>query len=335
MSPQTKPRVNVLLDSGAWSAWTRGVELSLLDYIEFVKQNRRYLWNYINMDVIPGTASRRRDRSDVEKAAKASYGNQQKMKAAGLSPWPVFHQGEDFVWLDRYLRDGEKYVAVSTAKNQSDKEQELWLVKTMARLTNPDGNSIVKIHGLGNSAIGLLRRFPFASVDSSGWMTVSGWGILVPPYYKGKPDYRKRPLTVSLVGESSYVSLGPLQQNIVTRFLTEEVGCTLEDVIGSYQYRRLAVIKFLLRAAREARPELKYIFASTVRRSAYGVLRDGGSSYDLLSYFDVMKQLEWVKNWALGNVRRFGYRQQREVPKKKRQLELAKPSFWREGPHAS
>lgn len=68
-------KVNVLLDSGAWSAWTKGAELSVRDYIKFIKDNRRFLWNYISMDVIPGTASRRRDRSDVEKAAKASYEN--------------------------------------------------------------------------------------------------------------------------------------------------------------------------------------------------------------------------------------------------------------------
>jgi hypothetical protein len=323
----SREKVNILLDSGAWSAWTKGAELSLKDYVSFIKRNRASLWNYISMDVIPGTASRRRDRSDVEKAAKLSYDNQQEMKAYGLSPWPVFHQGEDFSWLKRLLRDEESYIAVSTAKNQSDSEQERWLAKVMERLTNSDGTPLVNIHGLGNSAIGLLRRFPFASVDSAGWIIVSGWGIMVPPYYDGKPNFLERPSTLSLVGSSDYVKLGLLQRAVVERFLEEEIGCSVDQAIASYQWRRLAVIKFCLRAAREARRNMKYVFALAPHAGAYRVLRDGGSRYDLLSYFVVRNKDELLFDWACGNIRRVGYKQNKELPSKKRLIKMSRPSL--------
>ncbi len=44
--------VDVFLDSGAFTAWTKRVEIDIQKYIEFIKQNQDVLTVYANLDVI-------------------------------------------------------------------------------------------------------------------------------------------------------------------------------------------------------------------------------------------------------------------------------------------
>ena len=45
--------MDILLDSGAFSAWNRGERIDLSAYIDFVKANKGLNFRYINLDVIP------------------------------------------------------------------------------------------------------------------------------------------------------------------------------------------------------------------------------------------------------------------------------------------
>ena len=44
--------VSLFLDSGAYSAWTQGVEINIRDYIDFIKQHQDIIDIYANLDVI-------------------------------------------------------------------------------------------------------------------------------------------------------------------------------------------------------------------------------------------------------------------------------------------
>jgi hypothetical protein len=110
-----EPRVQVFLDSGAFTAWTKGETIKVEDYIRFVRQVEPYVQIYANLDVIPASPKRVRTVEEVETSAQQSHRNWQKMKDAGLRPLPVFHQMERFRWLERMLRDGENYIGISTA----------------------------------------------------------------------------------------------------------------------------------------------------------------------------------------------------------------------------
>ena len=82
-----------------------------------MKANKSLIYRCINLDVIPGNFGIREWRPDeIEAAAAASYANQQKMKEAGLNPIPVFHQDENFRWLEKYLADGEDYICLSASQ---------------------------------------------------------------------------------------------------------------------------------------------------------------------------------------------------------------------------
>src|SRR5690554_1780501 len=115
MRPQYEPiRVKLMLDSGAFSAWKMNQPIDLRDYIDFLKQTDGLLESYVALDVIPGQGGRMvRTYEAVEASAKASYRNLEIMRDAGLRPIPVFHQGEDFKWLNRLVEDGEEYIGIS------------------------------------------------------------------------------------------------------------------------------------------------------------------------------------------------------------------------------
>src|SRR5260221_8934511 len=112
-----KKKVQLMLDSGAFSAWNRGEEINIKEYIAYVKRNQHLLHSHVNLDVIPGVHGQRRATDDVESSAKQSYDNLQIMKAAELRPIPVFHHGESLTWLERLLKDGEPYIGLSASKD--------------------------------------------------------------------------------------------------------------------------------------------------------------------------------------------------------------------------
>jgi len=89
--------MKVLLDSGAFSAWTLGGSIDLSDYVAFIKRHRQLLHSYISLDQLPGQNGRRTiDANGIEAAAQCSYRNHQAMKDAGLTPIPSVSPGRRF-----------------------------------------------------------------------------------------------------------------------------------------------------------------------------------------------------------------------------------------------
>ena len=64
------PKIEVFLDSGAYSAWTSKQTIPLKDYIEFVREVEPYVQTYANLDVIPGSIGRPRTNEEVAESAK-------------------------------------------------------------------------------------------------------------------------------------------------------------------------------------------------------------------------------------------------------------------------
>jgi len=250
-----KPKVRVLLDSGAFSAWTHGETLDVRDYIRFVKKVHPYLAGYVNLDVIPGHISRKRTREETEQSAAASYRNLQIMKDAGLRPLPVFHQGEDFKWLDKMLADGETYIGISSAKNETNETQDRWLDKFFTVVTDTTGAPLIGVHGFGSAHVDLLRRHPYFSVDSAGWRIAGAYGkIYIPRVHPdGSFNYRAAGLLIPTSGnfhESRYFQdrqttqlgfHGPSHVDLINRFLEGEVGLNIGMVRYSDNDRILAL----------------------------------------------------------------------------------------------
>lgn len=203
MGHALKNKVQLLLDSGSFSAWNKGEpDLSLKEYIRFIKQHEHLLFSYVSMDKIPGQFGKRRTSDDIEASAKQSYKNHEIMKAAGLTPIPVYHMGEDFRWLERYLKDGETYIGVSLSKDMNASAKHDYCRKIFAMISDDKGKPLVRVHGFGITKPSLLLQFPWATVDSTTWSITSAFGkIPIPRQGKdGLPNYSQPAVGIAVSG---------------------------------------------------------------------------------------------------------------------------------------
>jgi hypothetical protein len=183
-------KVELFLDSGAFSAWSQGVSIDINDYIQFIKENMAVIGIYANLDVI----------GDV----RATWNNQKIMEAAGLKPLPVFHYGEDEKWLERLLRQGYDYISLGGMVPISTDNLILWLDRIYSKyLTDSKGMPCVKVHGFGLTSLRLMLRYPWFSVDSTSWVVTGRMGgIYIPRFHHGQWMYDENSWKVTVSGRS-------------------------------------------------------------------------------------------------------------------------------------
>lgn len=159
----------LFLDSGAFSAWKKGISLPLSDYIEYLKKNKSKVDVYCSLD----------DIGDFE----ISVSNYKAMLKAGLDPLPCFHYGEPMDILKSYL-DCTDYVGLGGIALKATTERLLWLDRIF------DKYSDRKFHGFGINEREILRRYPWHSVDASSVHVLARFGGVCTPWgdYKINPD---------------------------------------------------------------------------------------------------------------------------------------------------
>lgn len=282
---------NVLLDSGAFSAWRRGAEINLKEYIKYCKRHKDEVDAYVALDAIPGKDGKMdHSQASIEKSAAKSYENLQVMKAAGLKPIPVFHQGERFEWLDRMLKDGETYVGISPYLRSHQNEIIEWADKCFTRITDGTGRPFLKTHGFGVTASVLCRRYPWYSVDSTSWSVGGGYGsILVPRRDKntGKPDYCQPAQTMRISARKMDQSRGfdglPEAQQDYVREVAEGYGISMSSLRNTFLGRWEFNVKFHLGMAATCNGRL---FKNRIRSMfAYSHDKDGYDPEPLKMYF--------------------------------------------------
>lgn len=166
----TSPEYNIMLDSGAFSAFTLKKKIRIVDYIRFIK-SQETIKVYYNLDVIGDE--------------RLTWRNQNHMEAAGLHPLPVFHMGESFESLRKCLE--YDYFAIGGLVGGDARSLCKWLDKVF-KFIGPNPRN--KIHALGVTSDLVLRRYPWFSCDSTSWLVVSAMGkILIPKKKKGEFDF--------------------------------------------------------------------------------------------------------------------------------------------------
>jgi len=235
-------QIDLMLDSGVFSAYSRGTTLDLKKYIAYVKANKQHVMSYVNMDDIPGNVGKlNHTQAETEKSAEKSYDNLQEMKAAGLSPIPVFHRGEPERFLERMLADGEKYIGFAAGRDNRLPKRIAWLDRMFDAICDSQGRPLIKTHGFGITQTTLLTRYPWFSADSTTWKITPGYGLLIVPRLNpdGSFDYERQPYRIPISGRehNSPLSQGrqfdafvrKRQRNMelaVRRFLEVECGTT-------------------------------------------------------------------------------------------------------------
>lgn len=178
----------LFIDSGAWSAHSKGKIINVDDYIRFLNNNDSNFHIYAQLDKIPGEFRKPKTSEQKLEAAKISWDNYLYMKDKVKTRdklLPIFHQGEDYKWLENMLEYTHEdtgrhipYIGISPANDVSVNQKITFIDKCFEIIKN-SSNPNVHTHAFGMTSLNVLEQYPFTSADSTSWiMTGANGGIM-------------------------------------------------------------------------------------------------------------------------------------------------------------
>lgn len=189
---EENPDAKIFIDSGAYSAYTKGATIDVDAYIDWINENGDAFTVIAQVDFIPGKSNQENDPDIYLKAPGYSWENYLYMHQR-IRPElrdkliPVYHQGEDFKWLKNMLEwiDPETgkpmpYIGISPHTEVTSANR-LAFCKQVFNIIRKSSNPGVCTHGFGMTALQLLRHIPFTSVDSTTWLQFAIHGQVVLP----------------------------------------------------------------------------------------------------------------------------------------------------------
>lgn len=322
-------RVKLWLDSGAFSAWTRGKVIDVEDYGLHCLSNGHLYAAYFNLDVIPGSPGATRTPSMTEVAAEAGWNNYQFLRRMGLDPIPVYHIGERRYWLERMVGEGATYIGLGGIAMERERGRRTWLDEVFGFLCGSKGYPAVKVHGLGVTTIPLIHHYPWFTSDSTSWVMGSKTGTCMIPYTNadGNYDFTRRPLSVRFAEPHAKMD-GPLLdqgdhyrqlpdriKHYVDSYLKKE-GFDVDEVRTLYPVRCRVNLRYFnycqnthphkpfrsnrtgffnhqsatAQGSGDPSGEYRLVYANVPTRHYCRSLRDEGCDHQLLSYIDVRKK---------------------------------------------
>ena len=194
---------NLILDSGAFSAWTKKAEVNIDQYAEFILQHIDYISYVVNLDVIPGEWGRIPTVKESELSCQKGFENYYYLLEKGVPKEKlihVFHQGDSFKWLQKMMKECTDYIGISPANDKTTSQKMKWLDEVYGDyICDCEGISKIRTHGFGVTAPELLLRYPWYSVDSATWVLQAAFGSCLIPIYSEENgcDFSKVPLSVT------------------------------------------------------------------------------------------------------------------------------------------
>lgn len=179
---------NIIVDSGAFSVWSRGETVNIDDYANFcndvISHFSNSSINFVNLDVLPGNYGRMptaKERRESVKRGRENYFYL--LEKYNLKTIPVFHQHEDFEDLKRMMVDVNgrgNYLGLSPANDQPMNSKLKWLNQAFSITRDK-----VKCHGFAVTGFKQLISYPFYSSDSSSWVS-GGKFARIPTFDNGR-----------------------------------------------------------------------------------------------------------------------------------------------------
>ena len=160
----------VFVDSGAFSAMTRGIEINVDDYIEWLNEYSANMEKFCCFDRIGITED------EFEDCAKATWENYLYMHDKLKEPHKLvycFHFGEPIEYLHKALEFGCKHIALGGVAKRKRGERKIFFESLKDEFSeHPD----VSVHAFGVSDITLLKEYQYITgADSTSWLFPSKW----------------------------------------------------------------------------------------------------------------------------------------------------------------
>lgn len=160
----------IILDSGAYSAYTSGQPVELDKYISYIQENAEHIDAYISLDILGDSP--------------ASLRIWKEMKSRGLDPIPVFHYMNDEAVLVEYLKAGCKRIALGGTVPIKNKAQVAEWVRMLSWMYPAN------YHLLGSASRKILDHCDIGSADASTWIMAAVMGK--PKRIEGKTAEAKK-----------------------------------------------------------------------------------------------------------------------------------------------
>ncbi len=158
------PDANIMLDSGAFTAFTKKDAIDLDKYITYIKEHRSEFQHVVALDVI----------KDAENT-KINYDYM--LKQGIKDAIPTWHAGSDFSYLDYYTKK-TNYIAIGGVVYLKFQHRQLfnWIRNVLDRVPKS-----VKIHIFGTTNFNLIYRFAdrLESVDAATIPKKSAYNVAV------------------------------------------------------------------------------------------------------------------------------------------------------------
>lgn len=184
---------DLVVDSGAYSAWSKGKLFDVDEYIEFLEKNKILdvcFWA-AEADKIPGSFGVDPTEEEILNAPEESWQNYLYMIKRVSWPKkivPIFHQGEDYKYLIRMLSyrfpDGDfiPYIGISPRNDVHVNEKVKWYEKTWKIIYDECeklGRKIPLTHNFGMTTISMMEQYPSCSSDSTSWVRSASFGNIM------------------------------------------------------------------------------------------------------------------------------------------------------------
>ena len=95
----------------------------------------------------------------------------------GAKPLPCFHFGEDPRYLEYYVANYD-YITIGGLVHKTAEAQRVWLDRIWPYMLDGSGRPKLKVHAFGMTAVWLMERYPWFSVDSSSWIQAASFGSI-------------------------------------------------------------------------------------------------------------------------------------------------------------
>ena len=220
---ETGGNCELLFDSGAFTAWSKGREVDLdalcAVYDKALEQfatRCKAVW-LINLDKIPGEKGRGANAAELLQAMEISNVNFARMRLRyGEHVIPVFHQDEPFSQL-RTLAQESSYVCISPRNDLPEKQRVKWSI-----IAHDIVDGKCHTHGLAATGMVMMRHVPWTSVDSAAWVFMgANGGVMLPDG--------------SVLGFSDQSPMLK-QQDQHYRTLSDVARKAVEDIVASYGF---------------------------------------------------------------------------------------------------
>lgn len=230
----------LFMDSGAFTAWTKGAVIDVDEYCKYINENGEYIDYFGQLDTIPKVGS---GSQETAEAARKTLNNYFEMISKVKYPEKIiytFHVGEPEEVLREALtwgaqnKDKMKMIAIGglVKKNSNHKNSVISRAFNVIKEIYPD----VKVHLFGCTSIQYFLDYPAHSGDSSNYiMSAKTGGVWTPGGTVTFGDKK----------DKNHYDMQRHDAKVAVDKYLEEINITPEQLREKALYRLMANIKFI------------------------------------------------------------------------------------------